>query len=131
MEFPGNLRYTSEHEWLLQSGGTATIGITDYAQEQLGDVVFVEMPAVGTRLKRGEAIGAVESVKAASDVFAPAGGEVVETNEALVEHPEYVNLSPYGDGWMIKMTIEDQSEIEALMDSSGYEEMIKEESEES
>jgi len=130
MEFPGNLGYTGEHEWLLRSGETATVGITDYAQEQLGDVVFVEMPAVGTRLKRGDTIGVVESVKAASDVYAPVGGEVVETNEALVEHPEYVNLSPYGNGWMVKMKIEDPSGVESLMDSSAYGELVKKESEE-
>ncbi len=130
MEFPENLYYTDEHEWCSKNASLITVGITDYAQESLGDVVFVEMPAVGTKLKKGEAIGVVESVKAASDVYAPAGGEVVEINEALVEHPEYVNLSPYDDGWMVKMKIDDPSGITRLMESKAYNEFVKKESEE-
>jgi glycine cleavage system H protein len=128
MDFPENLRYTGEHEWILLEKDTVTVGITDYAQEQLGDVVFVEMPAVGTSLKKNDAIGVVESVKAASDVYAPVSGAVVEINENLVEHPEYVNLSPYGDGWMVKMKVADSSEIAGLMDSDAYTDFVKKES---
>ena len=129
MEFPENLRYTDEHEWLSQNDGQVTVGITDYAQEKLGDVVFVEMPAIGTRFKKGDPIGVVESVKAASDVYTPIDGVVVETNEALVEHPEYINLSPYDDGWMVKMKVDDLSGIAHLMDSNEYAEFVKKESE--
>lgn len=130
MKFPENLRYTDEHEWILQDGSLVTVGITDYAQGRLGDVVFVEMPAIGTRLKRGEAVGVVESVKAASDVYAPVGGEVVETNETLIEHPEYVNLSPYNDGWMVRIKMNEPSEISQLMDGGAYGELVKKESKE-
>jgi glycine cleavage system H protein len=128
MEFPKNLLYTKQHEWILKEGDTAKVGITDYAQNQLGDVVFVQMPQSGTVLAKGEPFGAVESVKAASDVYAPAGGEVIETNQALDEHPEYLNQSPYGDGWIIRVRLSDENELKDLMDSSAYADHVQKES---
>jgi len=127
MEVPKELKYTKQHEWALVEGGIAVIGITDYAQSELGDVVYVEMPEVGTEITKGEAFGVVESVKAASDVYAPLSGEVKEINESLGEHPEYVNQSPYENGWMIKIGILDQSEMDDLLNSNDYEDLIKEE----
>jgi glycine cleavage system H protein len=128
MEFPKNLLYTKQHEWILQEGDFAKVGITDYAQNQLGDVVFVQMPQAGTVLAKGEPFGAVESVKAASDVYAPAGGEVIETNQALDGHPEYLNQSPYGEGWIIRVRLSDQNELKELMDSSAYTDHVQKES---
>jgi glycine cleavage system H protein len=112
--------FSEEHEWIDVDGETATIGITDYAQEQLGDVVFVEVPAAGTQLTKGKEAAVVESVKAASDVFAPVSGTVTEGNAALESDPALVNTSPEGDGWFFKLTIADQSELDGLMDEAGY-----------
>ncbi len=112
--------YTEDHEWLSVEGGVATVGITDYAQEQLGDLVFVELPEVGRALSKGDATVVVESVKAASDVYAPVDGEITAVNEALSADPSLVNSAPLGDGWLWKQTIADESQLEGLMDEAGY-----------
>lgn len=118
--------FTDEHEWIDVEGDTATVGITDYAQEQLGDIVFVELPDVGAMVDKGGDAAVVESVKAASDVYAPITGEVVEGNSALEEDPALVNTSPEEDGWFFKMTIGDKSELEGLMDAKAYEAFVAE-----
>ncbi|QFT78843.1 glycine cleavage system protein GcvH [Erythrobacter sp. THAF29] len=112
--------FTDEHEWIDVEGDSATVGITDYAQEQLGDIVFVELPSVGTILDKGGDAAVVESVKAASDVYAPISGEVTEVNSALEDDPALVNSSPEEDGWFFRMTVADKSELEGLMDDKGY-----------
>lgn len=112
--------YTEDHEWLSVEGGVATVGITDYAQEQLGDLVFVELPEVGRALSKGDATVVVELVKAASDVYAPVDGEITAVNEALSADPSLVNSAPLGDGWLWKQTIADESQLEGLMDEAGY-----------
>tara|TARA_R110002072_G_scaffold162846_3_gene315133 strand:+ start:17751 stop:18122 length:372 start_codon:yes stop_codon:yes gene_type:complete len=112
--------FTDEHEWIDVEGDTATVGITDYAQEQLGDIVFVELPDVGAQLAKGKDAAVVESVKAASDVYAPITGEVVEANGSLDEDPALVNSSPEEDGWFFKLTIADKSELDGLMDAKAY-----------
>ena len=112
--------YTDEHEWIQVEGGTATVGITDYAQAQLGDIVFVELPALGANVTKGGEAAVVESVKAASDVFAPVTGTVSEINAALEEDPALVNSAPEGDGWFFRLALTDPSELEGLMDASGY-----------
>ena len=112
--------FTDEHEWIDLEGDTATVGITDFAQGQLGDIVFVELPEVGTMVEKGKDAAVVESVKAASDVYAPLSGEVVEVNEGLEEDPALVNSSPEEDGWFFKMTVSDKSELEGLMDDKAY-----------
>jgi len=127
MEFPDDLKYTEEHEWILLEEEVATIGITDFAQDQLGDVVFVELPEVGTKLEAGKAFGVVESVKAVSDIYAPLSGEVVEINEELVETPEVINTSVYEDGWMIKIQVSDMSQVEDLLDANTYQSMVENE----
>ncbi len=113
-------RYTKEHEWVRLDGDTATIGITAYAADQLGDVVFVELPEVGRAMKKGEGAAVVELVKAASDVYAPISGEVTETNAALADDPGTVNKAPEADGWFMKMKLADKSEVEGLLDEAGY-----------
>ena len=125
MEFPEDLKYTREHEWVLIDGSTATIGITDHAQHQLGDVVFVELPAVGDRVERSEAFGVVESTKAVSDVYAPLSGEVAEINDDLPDNPELINEDPYGDGWMVKITLGDKADLEDLMTADEYRKFIE------
>ncbi|WP_445001356.1 glycine cleavage system protein GcvH [Halomonas mongoliensis] len=118
---PANLRYADSHEWVLDNGdGTVTVGITDHAQEALGDIVFVELPEVGRALTLKEEFGVVESVKAASDLYAPVAGEVVEVNEALEDAPETVNESPYADGWIMKVRLEESSQLDDLLDADGY-----------
>lgn len=112
--------FTDEHEWIDLEGDTATVGITDYAQGQLGDIVFVELPDVGAMVEKGKDAAVVESVKAASDVYAPLSGEVVEVNESLDDDPALVNSSPEEDGWFFKMTVSDKSELEGLMDDKAY-----------
>ncbi|WP_353641610.1 glycine cleavage system protein GcvH [Mesorhizobium sp. WSM2239] len=116
--------FTEDHEWIRVDGGVATVGITDYAQEQLGDLVFVELPEAGRRLAKGDVAVVVESVKAASDVYAPADGEIVEANTALSSDPALVNSSPAGDGWLWKMKLSDDSQLSGLMDEAGYKAMI-------
>ncbi|TFH85471.1 glycine cleavage system protein GcvH [Billgrantia azerbaijanica] len=122
---PANLRYNDSHEWVLDNGdGTATIGITDHAQEALGDVVFVELPEVGRTLEKGEEFGVIESVKAASDLYAPVAGDIVEVNEALEDAPETVNETPYGDGWLMKVRLADASDIDELLDADAYQALV-------
>src|SRR5690606_31017018 len=116
--------YTEDHEWLSVEGGVATVGITDYAQEQLGDLVFVDLPEIGRELSKGDAAVVVESVKAASDVYAVADGEVTAVNDALSSDPALVNSSPAGDGWLWKMKLADPSQLEGLMDEAGYQAMV-------
>ncbi|MBE3573636.1 MAG: glycine cleavage system protein GcvH [Moorella humiferrea] len=127
MKFPANLYYSKEHEWVAVEGNRARIGITDYAQESLGDIVFVELPQVGDELAAGDSFGVVESVKSASDVYAPVGGKVVAVNEALLDSPQDINADPYGKGWMIEVEMSDPAEVEKLMDSGAYQQLVKEE----
>lgn len=117
---PTDLRYTKDHEWVRLDGDVATIGITAFATEQLGDIVFVELPAVGATLEQAATFGVVESVKAVSDLFAPVAGEVVETNEALASQPELVNQEPYGTGWMLRIRVADPGAVDKLLDAAGY-----------
>jgi glycine cleavage system H protein len=117
---PPDLRYTKEHEWVRTDGDLATVGITEFAAHELGDVVFVELPPVGKRVEQLATFGVVESVKAVSDLFAPVSGEVVEINEALAGAPELVNSDPYGGGWMIRVRMENPAEAEALLDARAY-----------
>ena len=120
-----SVKYTQEHEWIRIEGDVGTIGITDYAQEQLGDVVFVDVPAVGRTVAKGESIAVVESVKAASDIFAPVSGEVVEANAALAETPGDVNTEPTGKGWFFKIRLSAKGELDGLMDEAAYEAFVK------
>ncbi|OPZ73343.1 MAG: Glycine cleavage system H protein [bacterium ADurb.Bin478] len=124
MKILKDLLYTEEHEWLSVEEDVATIGITDYAQGELGDVVFVELPAVGAEVKQMESFGTIEAVKAVSDLFAPVSGQVVEINEALADQPELVNKDPYVDGWMIKIKMSDLSELESLLKADAYKSLI-------
>jgi len=120
-ETPADLKYTKSHEWVRDAGdGTVTMGITDHAQAALGDLVFVEVPEVGRKLSAGDACAVVESVKAASDVYCPVSGEVVEANEQLADAPEKVNDAPYGDGWLVKIRLDDDSGMDALLDPADY-----------
>ena len=125
MDFPDELKYTEEHEWVLIEKDIATIGITDFAQDQLGDVVFVELPEVGDELESGKTFGVVESVKAVSDVYAPLSGEVVEINETLPDEPELLNTSAYEDGWMLKLRVSSPAELDDLMDATEYQSFIE------
>jgi glycine cleavage system H protein len=118
------LKFTDDHEWLRIEGDVAVVGITGYAQEQLGDLVFVELPSAGTRVNRGAAAGVVESVKAASDVYAPVSGEIVEVNPKIVEQPALVNSDPMGTGWLFKIKLADRSELDGLKDEAAYKAMI-------
>ena len=127
MEFPQELRYSHEHEWVAVEENIATIGVTDYAQEQLGDVVYVELPQVGTQVTKDEAFGVVESVKAVFDVYAPVSGTVSEINVSLPDSPETVNEDPYGDAWMIRVEMSDPDELEDLMTAAQYKEFVAEE----
>ena len=124
MNFPSNLRYTKEHEWIKMDGNVATIGITDYAQRELGDIVYVEVETVGKSLKAGEIFGTVEAVKTVSDLFLPVDGTITELNAALANSPESVNSDPYGEGWMIKMTVNNPADVEALMDAAAYDAQV-------
>ena len=126
MAYPKQFRYTKEHEWVEAKDGNARIGITDYAQHELGDVVFVELPATGTALVAGKTFGSVESVKAVSDIYAPASGEVVEANSALQNKPELINTDPHGEGWLVKVKLANPAELNPLMDAAGYEGYIEE-----
>jgi glycine cleavage system H protein len=121
MAIPTDLRYSKDHEWTRVDGDRAVVGITDYAQEQLGDIVYVELPAVGARVRAGEAFGVVESVKAVSDLYAPVSGEVVEVNQEMADHPEWVNQDPYGKAWLIAVIMDDPREADGLLDAAGYE----------
>ncbi len=128
--YPKDYRYTKEHEWIKADGATGTIGITDYAQHELGDVVFVELPKVGTQLKAGQSLGTVESVKAVSEIFTPVSGEVTETNPALADAPEKINSDPHGSAWLIKIRLADPKEPASLMDAAAYEAYIAEKAKE-
>ncbi len=121
---PADLRYTKEHEWARIDGEVATVGITAHAAELLGDIVFVELPEVGRTVAQFGAFGVVESVKAVSDLFAPVGGEVIETNPALVGQPELVNGDPYGDGWMVRIRLADPTQLDALLDANAYDALV-------
>ena len=118
--FPDNVLYAEDHEWAKIENGTVTIGIDDYAQDQLGDIVFVELPRPGDTFDRGEEFGTVESVKAVSELYMPVGGEIVAANADVEESPELINQSPYGDGWLIKVRLDDKTEVELLMEKEAY-----------
>lgn len=124
MNIPDNLKYTKEHEWILIEGKTGTIGVTDYAQGELGDVVFVDIDPALTEVKKGDSIGTIEAVKTVSDIYAPYSGKVIQINEALKDSPEDVNSDPYGKGWMIKIEISDASELNDLLDAAAYKALI-------
>lgn len=124
MQIPENLKYTQDHEWIAVDGELATIGITDYAQGELGDLVFIELPDVGAEVSQGHSFGTVEAVKAVSDLFAPVSGEVVEINARLSDDPETVNKDPYGEGWMIKVRISNVDELEKLLNAAAYKELV-------
>ncbi len=126
MAYPTQYRYTKEHEWIYVKGDIATIGITDYAQHELGDVVFVELPAVGAKVTAGKTFGSMESVKAVSEIFAPASGEVTEANAELQNKPETINSDPHGAAWLIKMKLSNPADINSLMDAAAYEAYIAE-----
>ena len=128
MATPEDNRYAKSHEYVHLEGNLATIGITDYAQKELGDVVFVELPQPGTVLDAGDELGSIESVKAVSELFSPVSGEVVEINEALADNPALVNTDPWGDGWMIRMRVSDPTEVDELMTAEEYDEYIEKES---
>jgi len=121
-----DLYYTESHEWVRVEGNDAYIGITDYAQHELGDIVFVELPEVGDELESGETLGSIEAVKAVEDIVSPISGEVLEINEALEDKPEIINQDAYDDGWLVKMTISDKDELENLLDAQAYKELIEE-----
>lgn len=124
MDVPETLRYTADHEWLRLEKGEAVVGITAYAADELGDVVFVELPQLGRRLQKAEPFGVIESVKTASDLYAPAAGEVIAVNEDLGQTPELVNSEPYGAGWMIRLRLADEASMEELMDAAAYQAQI-------
>ena len=124
--YPSDYRYTQEHEWVSVKGDIATVGITDYAQHELGDVVFVELPPAGKQLASGKTLGSVESVKAVSDIYAPVSGEVIEANAALQNKPELINTDPHGEGWLVKAKLANPAELNSLMDAAGYEAYIAE-----
>ncbi len=124
-EVPSELRYMESHEWARRDGDVVRVGITDFAQDELGDVVFVELPDVGDALDQGDAFGVVESIKAVSDLYAPVSGEVVDTNEDLFDAPELVNDSPFGDGWMLEIEPDAESEFEGLLSADEYDEQIR------
>lgn len=124
MNVPENLKYSQDHEWIRVEGDFAFIGVTDYAQSNLGDIVFVEVETVGEELDKGEAFGNVEAVKAVEELYMPIGGEVVEFNESLEDAPELVNTDPYGEGWMIKVKLADAGDLDSLLDDSAYKELI-------
>lgn len=119
--YPAGYRYTKDHEWIKLEGSVGTVGITDYAQQELGDVVFFELPKVGAQLKAGESFGTVESVKAVSEIYSPVSGEVAEINATLVDAPETINKDPHGAAWLVKIRVSDAKEISGLMDASAYE----------
>lgn len=127
-DIPNDLRYTREDEWCRLEGTRIVIGVTDYAQQQLGDIVFVELPAVGSSVERGEPFGVIESVKAVSDLYAPVSGEVIEVNGDLADHPEHVNDDCYTDGWMIAIQPSDESDLDSLLDAASYRRHVEERS---
>jgi len=124
MNIPQSLKYTKEHEWVREDGDTVTVGITDHAQGELGDIIFVEFPEIGQKIQRDEPIGTIEAVKTVADLFAPISGTVTEINETLDDSPESVNQDPYGDGWMVKVSVSEPGELDNLMSAVQYQEMI-------
>lgn len=126
--YPAEYRYTKEHEWINVDGESATVGITHHAQDQLGDVVFVELPAVGVKLQINGSFGTVESVKAVSDIYAPISGDVTEVNETLIDKPEILNSDPHGEGWLVRLKVFDKTEVDALMTADQYTEYVAAES---
>ena len=124
MNFPANLRYTKDHEWISLEGNVATVGITEFAQRELGDIVYVEVETIGKSLEAGAVFGTVEAVKTVSDLFLPVSGTITELNPDLANAPESVNTDPYGSGWMIKMTVNDPADVAALLDAAGYEAVV-------
>ena len=124
MNFPENVKYTADHEWIRVEGQFGWIGITDYAQSELGDVVYIEIPAVGTKLEKGASFGTIEAVKAVSDLFAPVTGDLVEINAEMKHHPEVVNKDPYGAGWMVKIKIAVPAQLDALLDVQAYKSLV-------
>jgi glycine cleavage system H protein len=124
MNIPGNLRFTKEHEWISLDGNRATIGITDFAQSELGDIVYVEIETVGQQLQAGATFGTVEAVKTVSDLFLPISGKIEEVNPALSSSPELVNSDPYGQGWMVKMIVDNPSDVQKLMDEAAYQSLV-------
>ena len=126
MNFPTNVKYTSEHEWIRIENDEAIVGITDYAQDQLGDIVFVDVTTEGETLEQGEVFGTIEVVKTVSDLFLPIGGEIVEVNPELEEHPDLVNKDPYGEGWIIRIKPTDASQMDELLDAEAYKKIINE-----
>ncbi len=124
MNIPGNLRYTKDHEWLSINGDTALVGITDFAQNELGDIVFIEVETIGENLDKEETFGTIEAVKTVSDMFMPVSGEVIGFNDLLTEKPEKVNQDPYGDGWIIKIRVTDPSQVGELLDAAQYKELV-------
>jgi glycine cleavage system H protein len=130
VNIPTELRYTKEHEWIRADGDIGTIGITDYAQDQLGDIVYLDLPAVGASLTQSDKLGEIESVKAVSDLYAPVSGEVLEVNQEAVDEPEAVNEDPYGKGWLLKMRLSDASQLDTMLTNEAYDELIVREMEE-
>jgi len=124
MEFPEDLLYTESHEWVRDEGTQLAIGLTDYAQSQLKDIVYVEFPEIGSRFKKGDSLGVVESVKTVADIFSPVTGKVVETNLILRDHPQFVNQDPYGKGWIVKMEVENKKELKELLSAKAYRDFI-------
>lgn len=124
MNFPDNLKYTKDHEWIRVEGDTGWVGITDYAQGELGDVVYVELPSAGAKLEQGKSFGTIEAVKAVSDLYAPVSGEVLEANKDVQSSPEAVNKDPYGNGWMIKMRVANPAELAGLLDVDSYKKLV-------
>ncbi len=124
MNFPENVKYTADHEWIRVEGKFGWIGITDYAQSELGDIVYIEIPAVGAKVEKGKSFGTIEAVKAVSDLFAPISGEVVEVNLEMNDHPEVVNKDPYDKGWMVKIVITDPAQLDTLLDVQAYKKLI-------
>lgn len=127
MLIPDHLKYSKDHEWARLDASKVLVGITDFAQQQLGDIVYLELPAQGTRVEAGGAFGVIESVKAVSDLLAPVSGEVLEVNQELLDHPEWVNQDPYGKAWMIVVALEDPAELERLLDAAAYTEFLAKE----
>lgn len=129
VQIPSELKYTNDHEWVMEEGDTLIIGISDYAQDSLGEIVYIELPSEGDEITKGDPFGAVESTKAVSDLYAPVSGDVLEVNEALLDAPETINEDPYGEGWMIKVKPYDPGELKDLMESSSYTEHVESEME--
>jgi len=124
MNFPENVKYTADHEWIRVEGQFGWIGITDYAQGELGDIVYIEIPVAGTKLEKGKSFGTIEAVKAVSDLFAPVTGDLVEMNPEVKDHPEVVNKDPYGEGWMVKIKIANPAQLDTLLDVQAYKTLI-------